>query len=295
MLKSMTAYGRCNVISPLGRFTVEIQSVNRKHLEINTVLPSEFLRFDADLKKWVSEYVGRGQVNVKVSVAFEKNGPLKAIPNVALGEQIVNAWQELADNLKFNLNEKYLFQVLSQTKDILLFDQEMQDEENYKKVLKQATLGALGQLVFMKSKEGEVLSDDISRRVEILSKAVKLIAEKSPGATTRYREKLKERLEEVLAGSIENEERLLREVCVFADKIDIAEELTRFDSHLEQMKLLLKSEGQSVGKTLEFMIQELNREINTIGSKSSDVEVSRCVIEIKTELERIREQIQNIE
>jgi uncharacterized protein (TIGR00255 family) len=291
----MTAYGRSNVISPLGRFTVEIQSVNRKHLEINNFLPMEFLRFDADIKKWISESVGRGQVNVKVSVAFEKSSPLKAIPNIALGAQILDAWEKLAQSLKLNLDEKDLFKILSQTKDILLFDQDMQNEEDYKKILKQVVEEALKLLVSMKHKEGQTLSEDISKRIEILSKAIKQIAEKAPGATTRYREKLKERLEEVLTGSIENEERLLREVCVYADKIDITEELTRFDSHLEQMKHLLKSPIQSLGKTLEFMIQELNREINTIGSKSSDIDVSRCVIEIKTELERIREQIQNIE
>lgn len=291
----MTAYGRSCVVSPLGRFSVEIQSVNRKHLEVNTVLPSEFLRFDAEIKKWVSNVVGRGQVNIKIHVAFEKTSPLAAVPNIGLALQIQDAWQLLAKKLGLTLQDVEMIKILSQTEDIILFDEDLKDEEGYKKVLQQAIEEALSQLSLMKDKEGQALLEDISRRLDILEVVIKKVAEKAPGATTRYREKLKERLQEVMQATEETEERILREVCLFADKIDIAEELTRFDSHLIQMRQLINSSGQAVGKTLEFLIQELNREINTIGSKSSDADVSRYVIEIKTELERIREQIQNIE
>lgn len=295
MLKSMTAYGRSCVIFPLGRFSVEIQSVNRKHLEINTSLPNEFLRFDADLKKWISEVVGRGQVNVKVRVFFEKESPLTVVPNVALATQIQKAWKELAASLKIAIEEKGLLDVLSRTENILLYSEELQDEQEYKKALKGSVEQALMQLLEMKNKEGQVLYEDISARLHTLQLLIKHIAVKAPGATLKYREKLLERLKEVLGASIENEERVLREVCVYADKIDIVEELTRFNSHLQQARHLLDSKEQAIGKNLEFLLQELNREVNTIGSKSSDVDIARCVIEIKTELERIREQIQNIE
>lgn len=295
MLKSMTAYGRACIITPLGRFSVEIQSVNRKHLEINTALPQEFLRFDSDLKRWVSARVGRGQVNVKVNVAFEKTSPLNVIPNLGLAAQMQKAWRELAKSLEIEIDDKDLIQVLLKSEEILLFDEDFQNEEKYKEVLHQAVIQALEQLVLMKNTEGETLTKDISARIAILTKVIRQINEKAPGATTRYREKLKERLDEALGASIENEERILREVCIYADRIDIAEEITRFESHLIQVQQLMDLEGQAVGKTFEFLIQELNREINTIGSKSSDVDVSRNVIEIKTELERIREQIQNIE
>ena len=291
----MTAYGRSCVTSSLGRFTIEIQSVNRKHLEINTTLPNEFLRFDSDLKKLISAQVCRGQVNLKVNVAFEKASPLTVIPNIGLALQIQKAWHELGSSLGIAIDDKGLVNVLARTEGVLLFDEDFEDEEKYKKILHQAVEQALEHLLSMKTHEGSSLFNDISARIDTVSKAVKLIEEKSPGATTRYREKLKERLNEAMGMSIENEDRILREVCVYADKIDIAEELTRFDSHLGQMRKLLNSEVPAVGKTLEFMIQELNREVNTIGSKSSDVDVSRLVIEIKTELERIREQIQNIE
>jgi uncharacterized protein (TIGR00255 family) len=294
MLKSMTAYGRSTVVSPLGRISVEIQSVNRKHLEINSILPSEFFRFDPDIKKWISEVIGRGQVTIKIRTVFEKASPLTVIPNLPLARQILKAWHELADDLRFSIDDKDRVRVLSGTENLLLYD-DLQNEEDYKQLLHQAVDQALKQLLVMKSTEGKALYLDISGRLSALSAMIAKIAEKAPGATTRYREKLQERIQEALGASIENEERILREVCVFADKIDIAEELTRFDSHLKQMELQLQSKGQSVGKTMEFIVQEMNREINTIASKSSDADVSRLVIEIKTELERIREQIQNIE
>lgn len=294
MLKSMTAYGRAALISSLGRISIEIQSVNRKHLEINTILPSEFFRFDADIKKWVSNVISRGQVNVKIRIIFETTSPLTALPNLPLAQQIQKAWYELAANLNIQIDDRSLVQILSNAENILLYD-DLQNEEGYKTILHQAMEQALAQLLLMKETEGNALHIDISARQDIISQMIAKVAEKAHGATIRYREKLQERLQEVLGASIENEERILREVCVFADKIDITEELIRFDSHLAQMRSILKSKEQSVGKTMEFLIQELNREINTIASKSSDAEVSGSVIKIKTELERIREQIQNIE
>lgn len=291
----MTAYGRSCVTTPLGRFSVEIQSVNRKHLEVSTFLPREFLRFDVDIKKWVTGSVGRGQVNVKVNVAFEKTTPLVVNLNVPLAAQVHRAWCELSDSLGISCDDRMLMELLSQTDGILCYDDNLKDEQAYKEALFQATEQALKQLVQMKQQEGKALYEDIAARLATLKQAIKRIAEKSPNATTRYREKLKERLQEVLGASIDNEEKILREVCVYAEKIDIEEELTRFHSHLAQMQQLLESEEPSVGKTLEFLIQELNREINTMSAKSSDVDISRAAIEVKTELERIREQIQNIE
>jgi len=295
MLKSMTAYGRATVVSSLGRFSVEIQSVNRKHLEINTFIPSLLMRFDSDIKKWISAVVGRGQVNVRISVVFEKGTPLKVVPNLGLARQMQGAWTLVATELGLHLDDQMLLRALSSRDDLMLFDQDSTDIEEYKHLLQESVDKALEQLVAMKAAEGKALFDDISSRMHILAALIKEIAVKAPGATERYRLKLQERLQELLSASAETEERLLREVCLYAEKIDIAEELTRFDSHLHQANMLLKSSGQGIGKTLEFVVQELNREANTIGSKSSDVDVSKAVIGIKSELERIREQIQNIE
>jgi len=292
----MTAYGRATVASPLGRFTVELQSVNRKHLEINSYLPKELLRYDADIKRWITNAVARGQINLKLHAVFDKVSPLVVTPNIALARQIKSAWELLIADLNLVVNDEGLLRILSNEDEILLYEEDLHDEEVFRKVLEEAISQALKQFIEMKLREGKTLCDDISDRFAKLGSWIKLIAVKAPGATERYRQKLLERLQEVLTTTIENDERILREVCVYADRIDIAEELTRFDSHLKQVDELLNADRpEGVGKTLEFLVQELNREINTISSKSSDVEVSRLVIDIKTELERIREQIQNIE
>lgn len=295
MLRSMTAYGRATVKNRLGRLSVELQSVNRKHLEINTYLPPELIRYDVDLKKWVSEFVGRGQVNVRVFIMFDETCPVTIIPNMALAKQLVEAWKKLGSGLSLTVDDKMLTSALARNDDILTYDIDISDEGKYRDILRETTSEALHKLMAMKTTEGEALYNDITARVDILARLIEEIAIKAPGATERYRKKLSERIQEVLGTEIDHEEKLAREVCVFAEKIDIAEEITRFHSHLQQFRSLLKSDEQAVGKTLEFLVQELNREANTIGSKSSDIEVTQRVIGIKTELERIREQIQNVE
>lgn len=297
MLKSMTAYGRASIVSDLGRFSVELQSVNRKHLEIHTFLPAELLRYDSDVKKWIAAVVARGQVNVKLLVKFDQKSPLTVTPNVALIGQIRTAWEDIAEDLNLALDPITLVNILSRQEGVLLYDQDIQDEALYRDVLQQVISEALEKFIQMKTIEGQALFNDIMGRVDKLAEWIQEIAAKAPGATARYRQRLLEALNEVMQSeSSANDERLLREVCVYADRIDIAEELTRFDSHLKQVYQLLRSQNvQGVGKTMEFLVQELNREINTISSKSSDVDVAKLVINIKTELERIREQIQNVE
>lgn len=299
MFKSMTAYGRAHLHSPLGRFSVELQGVNRKHLEINTFLPNELLRYDGDIKKWITAVVTRGQINVKISVVFDRESPLVVTPNLALARQIKSAWDKIGQDLEIDIGSDDLLNILARSEGLLLYDEDNHEEELYRKVLHEVIDQALKPFIAMKVFEGQQLYDDISKRFTILGRLIQEIAVKAPGATERFRQRLMERLNEVMGASIENEERLMREVCVYAEKIDIAEELTRFQSHLQQANKLMRNGGgleqSGVGKPLEFLIQELNREINTIGSKSSDVDIARWVVEIKTELERIREQIQNIE
>jgi len=292
----MTAYGRATVVSSAGRFSVELQSVNRKHLEINTLgLPSEFIRYDADIKKWIAAAVGRGQINVRICAAFEGGSPLVVMPNYALARQLQEAWSLMAKDLRMSIDDKDLITILSRAEGIMLYDEDTKGHEAFRQILKDVIEKALIQLIAMKEVEGKALYEDISSRFQLLAGLIEEIAVKAPGATEKFRQKLQERMQEVLVASIENEERLVREVCVYAEKIDITEEVIRFRSHLEQVKTLITSKAESIGKTLEFLVQEFNREANTIGSKSSDVDVSRAVIAIKTELERIREQIQNIE
>lgn len=293
-MKSMTAYGRAAVPAPWGRLVVELHSVNRKHLEINTFLPKELLRYDADIKKWVGELVLRGQVNVKISAYFEQHHTLIVRPNLALAKQLHQGWKKIVHDLRLSDSDEGFMKMLSTQEELFQYEEQELDPEACRQVLQEAIAEALQQLMSMKIQEGRLLKQDISDRFARLPKLIMEISLKAPHATLRYRQRLLERLNELGEANLANEERLLREVCIYAERLDIAEELTRFDSHLHQVEIVMHGEN-SQGKTLEFLVQELNREINTIASKSSEVEVSRHVIEIKSELERIREQIQNIE
>lgn len=294
MLKSMTAYGRASLNTKVGHFVVEIQSVNRKFLEVNVFLPRELNQFDIELKKWLMPYLARGQVTVKVNVTFEGAVPFIVRPNLPLARQLKDAWDEIAKELNLELDE-FQLDLLQRADGLLSYEENLSEEENYREALKQTLETALTGFLQMKAQEGSILEADITERLGKMRQFLRIVEQKMPYATKKYREKLIARLEELMPGHVENEERILREIALFAEKIDITEELTRFNCHLTHFDELIQSDAISVGKTMEFVLQELNREINTIGSKSSDLEIARAVIDIKSELERIREQIQNIE
>lgn len=296
MLKSMTAYSRSISVGPLGRFVVELQSVNRKFLEVNTYLPKTLLRFDADIKKWIGQQVLRGQINVRLSATFDQVKAAVVKPNLPLAAQLKSSWDQIAKHLGISPAE-FSLGLISSQEGLLEYEEELDCEGEVKEALCALFSRALEQLAEMKLREGAALQADISQRLESLKRAIDIIEAKAPESVKKYREKLQQKLQEALAGLAisDNDERLLKEVCLFADKVDVAEEITRFNSHLGQFRVLLDDARHGVGKTLEFLVQELNREVNTIGSKSADVEIARLVIDIKAELERIREQIQNVE
>lgn len=294
MLKSMTAYGRASLNTKVGHFVIEIQSVNRKFLEVNVLVPRELSQFDIELKKWLMPHLARGQVTIKVNVAFEGAVPFIIRPNLPLARQLKQAWGEIAKELGFD-QSAFQLSMLERAEGLLSYEENREEEDNYRQVLQQVLDIALKSFLNMKMQEGALLQVDILQRLAKIRQSVQIIEQKTPGATQRYREKLVSRLEELHPGKIENEERILREIALFAEKIDIAEELTRFTCHLGHFEELLQATTLSVGKTLEFVLQELNREVNTMGSKSSDLDIARAVIDIKSELERIREQIQNVE
>jgi len=295
MLRSMTAYGRANLNTPIGHFIVEIQSVNRKFLEVSVLLPRELSQFDIELKKWLLPHLARGQVSVKVSATFEGGVPFVVKPNLTLVRQLKAAWDDIGRELKIESAEKFHLSLLKGMEGLFTYQENRSEEENYRGLLKHALDMALQGFLQMKTHEGALLQADIVQRLETIRQSLEIIQHKSPFATKKYRERLVARLNELSPGHVENEERILREIALFAEKIDITEEITRLHYHLAHCEELVHSTLISVGKTLEFVLQELNREINTLGSKSSDLDISRAVIDIKSELERIREQIQNIE
>ncbi|MFC2049183.1 YicC/YloC family endoribonuclease [Chlamydiota bacterium] len=296
-LKSMTAYGRGICDFECGRITVEIQSVNRRFLEVNVSLPRLFNRFEIDVRKQIAASIGRGMVNVSVGWKTDSRHSVKLSPNFALARAIKGAWEELSQELW--LPKELPLVLLTQEKDLLLHEEVMVEESVYQKALAEAVGAALQALLAMKRQEGEVLSRDLHERVKILNQAISWIESHASTATEKYRQKLVARLEELFAGSPENEERILREVAVYAEKVDIVEEVIRFKSHLDQFVQTvdnpLEQTADSRGKILDFLLQELLREGNTIGSKASDLAVTQHVVTIKSELERIREQVQNIE
>ena len=212
-----------------------------------------------------------------------------------LARQVHEACVQIGKDLGMESVSELSQQMLATTKDILHYDEKWEEEEAYLAAIHEVIHEALANLLQMKQIEGKALAQDMIERLKHMKSSIEEIALASPQAVSKQRQKLKERLEEVVPGSVENEDRLLREICLYAEKVDITEELTRFRSHLNQFEQLLHSSETSIGKTIEFLLQELNREINTIGSKASDITISQKVIEVKSELEKIREQIQNVE
>ncbi len=291
----MTAYGKVSYPFSAGRLDVEIQTVNRKHLEIQVFLPSFLLKFDAEVRKWVAAKIARGYVTVKVTAVPNETSPYAITPNRGLAKQIKTAWHQLADDLRIQIDDASLVQILLREENLMVYSEEGASLNLYQEALKSAIHEAIQCCMGMKTQEGNALLADIRSRFEAVRVLVKSIEGRAAGASDRYRQKLLQRLHEILQAPLAEDERLLREVALFAEKIDIAEEITRLKSHLEQAFEVLHAEKDSVGKTMEFILQEMNREANTVGSKCQDVEISRSVIELKSELERIREQIQNVE
>lgn len=292
MLKSMTAYGRASITNHLGRFGLEIQSVNKKFLDIYINLPKELQRFELFIKKILSENISRGNLKVSVFINLNESSPVIAKPNILLAEQLKNAWEAIANRLQ--INEPFQLNLLAGQEDLIQFEENHEKDAEFMEILGDLLHESLVGFMKMKQTEGSLLEKDIRQRLEILTEAIHFIEGRSDQATKKYREKLLARLQEVLPGnSIEADERVLKEIAFFAEKVDIAEEITRFKTHVEHFKRLM--EGDQPGKSLEFIIQEMNREVNTIGSKSMDIEISHQVVKLKSELEKIREQIQNVE
>lgn len=290
MLSSMTGFGRAVSEAHFGKLTVEVQSINRKYLEIFVSLPKELSRFELDVRKWIGEFISRGQVSVRIFLSPNKEALLSSLPDVKILKDLKKKWEKIAKELKTDpaaIDLPFLMQYLpAQPK------QDLADDDNLA-VLKASVAKALENLVKMKKAEGKALGKDLSDRLKNLENLIGQVEKHSPDATKKMRQKLVEKMQEVLEPGAELEERLLREVALFAEKVDITEEITRFHSHIAQFKGVLK-EG-SVGRKMDFLIQEMGRETNTIGSKSSEAAISRIVIEMKSELEKMREQIQNLE
>lgn len=294
MFVSMTGFGRSHSDAPFGKLVIEIQSVNRKFLEIAISLPRELNRFDIEIRKWVQEYISRGQVSIRISLTPNDAMLQHLLPNAALLKRMKKAWIQLANEVGVDPQEIDLSFLLERLPAVSSTDLDAA-EEDQRKALKDCLEKALHAAVEMKKIEGKALAKDIGKRIDELDRIVHHIEKLSPNAVEKLRQKLRERMEEILKPGSDLDEKLLREIAFFAEKIDIAEEITRSYSHMAQFREIIQSKDGQVGRKLEFLVQEMGREINTIGSKSADAEISRLIVDAKSELEKIREQIQNIE
>ncbi len=285
----MTAYGRAVVDTPQGRWTVEISSVNRKTADFQISMPRQLLKWEYSLRKWLSPHVQRGQINVRANL--QKGQEPVSMADLPRLKKAKKTWSKLAADLGYDPNDAIdLRFLLDQTVEATP-EQEAAMEEG----LKKTALLAMEDWQAMREKEGKALKKDLEEHLVVIEKHLEKIAKLLPKATKDYKERLEAKLEEVSRDLIGNEERIMREVVILAEKLDVSEEMARLKSHLEQFRALLKPSKQPVGRTMDFLTQELHREINTLGAKASDIDIIRMVLEMKGEVEKIREQVQNIE
>jgi len=288
-MKSMTAYGRASLDTALGRWTVEISSVNRKTADIQISIPRHLLRLEFHLRKWLSAFVQRGQLTVRANLQKPVNMVLDA--DLSRLKKAKKTWDELARELGYDPKAAIDFKFLIE--QILEVDEEQ--ESLLETTLKEVAMHAVEEWQAMRIKEGTVLKEDLVKHLNAIQENLEKVRGLYPRATEEHRAKLKARIEEVSRDVASNEERIMREVVILAEKWDVSEEITRIHSHLEQLKTIFSETKSGIGRTIDFLIQELHREINTLGAKSSDLEMIRLALDMKGELEKIREQVQNIE
>lgn len=291
MIKSMTGYGRAKLSKDDREYQIEIKSVNHRYLDISVRIPKQLSYLEETMKKEIAKKVKRGKIDVFVT--FENNSlEGKEIKiNTELAKAYIDELKKLAE--KENILSDIQVTEISKYPDVLNIQSSQDDEKITKEVLETITI-ATDNLVQMRETEGNKISEDLLKRLNIINKKVEEIAKLSTGLIEEYVVKLEERIKEILKNQEIDKTRLAQEVVIYADKCSIEEEVTRLNSHISQFKNLLNS-NEAIGKKLDFIIQEMNRETNTIGSKANNLEITNGVIDIKTEIENIREQVQNIE
>ena len=292
-MRSMTGYGRGEAAKDGFKFTVELNSINRKQSDISINLPKEFVELEPRIRDEINAHLSRGRINVVV--AFHR-GDTKSGEQVELDVTLAKAYhraiQQLQKQLK--LDGPLTLDTILRAPGVMKLAESAVDAESVWPSVEAALRKAITGLVKMREKEGKFLANDFAQRLSLLEAGLGLIRKAAPEIVTRYREQLHTRVKEAGLDVSLDDERLVKEVVFFADRCDISEEITRLGSHFNQCHDCLKS-NEPVGRTLDFLAQEMGREINTIGSKANAAEISQQVVKMKAELEKIREQIQNIE
>lgn len=292
MIKSMTGYGSASGEADGLKFTVELRSVNSRYLDISVHIPRNFIFAEEEIKASVSRSVSRGKLDVFVSIDSSKAPDMTVMVSESLAEGYFRAITELAE--KFNLDAGLSAYDLARFPDVLQVERREIHKEAVSDGLCRILSEALAEFQEMRAKEGGRTRDDVLERLSEIERLCGEVEERSPRTVAEYRQKLELRMREVLENSGVDESRLLTEAAIFADRTAVNEETSRLRSHFEQLRLML-GEGSPIGRKLDFLIQEFNREANTIGSKGNDAEITRIVVDMKSEIEKVREQVQNIE
>lgn len=292
MIKSMTGFGRCEVTENSRKFAVEMKAVNHRYLDVNIKMPKTLNYFESAIRNELKNYISRGKVDVFVAYEDLSEHTSKVCYHKETAQEYLNYLRQMAED--FGLDDDIRVSTLSKYPEVFTMEEAGVDEEELWKELKKAVDGAAEKFVESRIAEGEHLKGDLLEKLDGMLKLVDFVAERSPQLIAEYQKKLEEKVREFLGDNTIEENRLLTEIAIFADKVCVDEEIVRLRSHIETTKYALL-EGGSVGRKLDFIAQEMNREANTTLSKANDLEISNCAIELKTEIEKIREQIQNIE
>lgn len=292
MLKSMTGYGRTQKILNGRDILVEIRSVNHRYYEYSSRIPRTYNYIDEKLKVLLKQKISRGKVDVNVSINNIEGRDTAIAINKGVAEGYVSALRSVAEEL--NLKDDITLSKLIKLPDIFNVQKTPDDEEQVWHDVAEVATEAIEKFVEMREKEGVKLYNDVLEKTSLILEMVGKVEELSPITTENYRNRLYQKLNEILNGKDFDQQRIITETAIFAEKIAVDEETVRLRSHISQLVDLLES-GDAIGRKLDFIVQEMNREVNTIGSKAQDLNITRLVVDMKAELEKIREQIQNIE
>lgn len=293
MIKSMTGFGRCEVSEGERKFTVEMKGVNHRYLDVNIRMPKKLNFFETAIRNLLKQSVQRGKVDIFITYEDMSESQVSLKYNEKLAGEYLDYFGRIEE--RFSLDNDIRVSTLLRCPEVLTMEEQVVDEEELWNGLKKALEGAVSQFVESRTLEGEHLRDDIIKKLDGMLRLVEYIEERSPKIIAQYREKLENKVRELLLDTQIEEGRIAAEVVIFADKICTDEEIVRLKSHVVHMKETLKSKDSGIGRKLDFIAQEMNREANTILSKANDLDISNVGISLKTEIEKVREQIQNIE
>lgn len=292
MIKSMTGFGRCEVNEGSRKFTVEMKSVNHRYLDVNIKMPKKLNFFESSIRGELKNYIQRGKVDLFISYEDFSESNVCVKYNREIAGEYLRYLSQMAE--EFSLDNDVRVSSLSRYPEVFTMEEQVVDESKLWEELQKALQGAAQNFVETRIREGENLKNDLIGKLEGMLTHVDFILERSPQIVSEYRQKLTEKVKDLLEDTKVDESRLLMEVTIFADKVCVDEEIVRLRSHIATMKDTL-AEGGGIGRKLDFIAQEMNREANTILSKANDLAISNRAIELKTEIEKVREQIQNIE